>query len=198
MCSLLRFFRKNPSPRHRPPKIVGWELLPSLCVCIFGPIKSVPEITNIEKAERQYVRHYFASDNSDDLSDEYERLLNKKYQLLCIPHESELGLIDKPSRIAENLWSITGEVLLLLEPGSIISENDGQKILNVLSEFFIEPRLMLLQGKGYHAFVRTKALTEYEFCRKGRLRDHCKRFGFSWKRVDYISINPIKNRDYEW
>lgn len=192
MKFLNRFFNR-PSPLI----IVRWEMLPSLSVNIFGSVNNVPDIQHIENSLNKFLHEYYQSNDIENISDEYRRLLSKKYQVISIPAVSEFGLIDKPSRLGEQLYAIEGEILLLLEGNTTIPAADGEKVLNVLSEFALSPQLMFVQGQGYHAFVRKKALLQYEFCRKGRLRDHCKKWGFSWKRVDYITINPQSNEHYE-
>ncbi len=187
-----RFFN-----RPSPPLIVGWEMLPSLSVCIFGSVNAVPDIQHIENSFNKFLHEYYQSNDIEKFSDEYRRLLSKKYQVISIPAVSEFGLIDKPSILREQLHAIEGEILILLETNTIIPAADSEKVLNVLSEFTRSPQLMVVQGQGYHAFVRKKALLQYEFCRKGRLRDHCKKWGFSWKKVNYITINPQSNKHYE-
>lgn len=184
--------------------VVPEMLLPSITVCIFGPIESVIDVRHIEQSYLDYIKSSYPSENPYKFDKYYQQCLSKKYQVLSIPDRSGLGSTDKPNRLGTKLHEVRGEVLLLLEKGATISSDNGRRVLNVLSEFSSDSTLMLVQGKGYHTFVRYLAFHRYDFgcaddfCCKGVLRDHCKRFGLSWKRIDYITIDPRNNRDYKW
>lgn len=185
------FFKR--SKNTKSIKIVGWIRLPSLTVCIFGSIDSVPDLKNIELALREFL--ISESENIWSPSEDFEKEFKSKFKAISLTSQT---FRSQSLVLSENMWKIGGDVMLLINSGATISETDAHKVINVLSEFATEPKLMLVQGKGYHAFVRSEACIEYEFCRIGTLMSHCNRFGFKSKRIDYLTIDPSRNCDYEF
>lgn len=181
--------------KSKPPPVPPWEVMPSLSICVFGPVDAAPAVSTIVAAARQYLCRYYAVD--DDGGDDITELVDEKVQTISIAELSEMGMSDRPSRLASTIWEISGQIGLLLEAGATTTDGDAQKVLNVLGEFVGDPKLVVLQGKGYHAFVRTEALRALEFCREGPLCDSCKRWGVRGRRVNYVCIDDRRNRAYE-
>lgn len=144
-------------------------------------LKQKYQLIYLYDKEREYLKY---------VDDKYKDKPRQKY-LFMYTYDSE-----RLSILARAMYKISGRVVLFIDDGAKITKQDADRIINVLSEFSRKPRLMLLQGKGYHAFLRGSALSEYEFGRKGKLSEHCKRWRFHRKRVDYITIDPRSDSDY--
>lgn len=188
--------------------VPAWDIMPSLSICIFGPIRSSFAQYKIRSAYEVYVRSYYRrppETTSQDSSDsEWIRFWNekieRKLQVLSLSNESVFQIGDRPRLLARNFFQIFGEVILCLEKRANMNYGEAQ-VIRALGEFVCDPELMVLQGKGYHAFIRTEAVTHYGFCRSGRLRDICEQSGFKCKRVNYLKIGNLdyqSNRNYEW
>lgn len=174
------------------PSAPGLLTCPTLTIALFGSRRETPDLERVHTAFLEYVRTAFPATpeewatNRDGVLAYYQEKVAEKLDVVEVPDRSELGFTDMVSRLFSPCPR--GMVWLLLENRAAISERDATLVPNVLSEFNADPRCAMVQGNGWHAFVRERHMLNAEID-AGALAPQFQRFGYSVKRVNYLSID---------
>jgi hypothetical protein len=185
-----------------PARAVDWFRLPSLSVVVFGALDRTPDIQRIRSAMLARVSGQCPASAQDiaanpvGVREFYQKELEKKLDLQEAHAASELGFTDRASRLFSVAYALSGIVWLLLEEGAVISDADANSIPLALSEFALDSKCAVVQGSGYHAFVRAEFMMR-ACVTAGRLSDAAVRIGAVSKRVRYITLDPRRKAYFE-
>jgi hypothetical protein len=198
----MSLFKKLFGETSSVPSIPPWEKLPSLSIAVFGSPEKTPDLQNVNRVFLDVVSNYFRVSEKEwaekraAIEEFYQRKVSNKLQVVQVPNVSELGSTNRARRLYTARIEFSGMIWLLINEGARILLSDASRIPSVLAEFIENPKCMLVQGKGYHAFVRAD-FTRYESLDGGRTSDIVRRAGFIAKRVKYLTIDPRKSDPYE-
>jgi hypothetical protein len=197
----VQFLRKIFLSPDVPPMVVQWMQLPSLSVAIFGSIEKTPDIDRIRLVYNGLVTRAFPSKEAESETDRdrvqkrYSKLVDENLEFKEIPNVSELGRIDRPSRLF--CACLTGMVWLLLDEGATISEHDASLIPAAVSEFAREPLCVMIQGRGHHLFLSSRLARRLCIGDGRSLRSKAGTSGLIAKRVKYIRIDARSNDRFD-